>query len=101
LIDDLYVFHKAEASFGKKKRKEQIQRNNVEFKKRWGGFRDKYSLENNLENPMLQIDKELHILFQDRELLRRPAEYIFSIKKTKTKMLKVMTILGIQIRLSK
>ena len=101
LIDDLYVFHKAEASFGKKNRKQQIQRNNEEFKKRWGGFRDKYSLENNLENPMLQIDKELHVLFQDRELLRTPAQYIFSIKKTKTKMEKVLTILGLQFKLKK
>jgi hypothetical protein len=101
LIDDLYVYHKAEASFGKKTRKQQILKNNAEFKKRWVGFRDKYSLENNLENPMLQIDKELNIHFQDRELLRTPAQYIFSIKKTKTKMEKVLTIFGFQFKLSK
>ena len=101
LIDDLYVFHKAEASFGKKNRKQQIQKNNAEFKKRWGGFKEKYCLENNLDNPMLKIDKELNIYFLDRELERTFIQYIFSIKKTKTRKIKIMTILGLQFKLSK
>ena len=101
LIDDLYVFHKAEASFGKKNRSQQISKNDPEFKKRWNGFKEKYIIENNLDNPMLKIDKELNIPYIDRELQRTPLQYIFSIKKTKTKKTKIITIFGLQWKISK
>lgn len=101
LIDDLYVFHKAEASFGSKTRKQQIKQNNPEFKKRWDGFKHKYIMDNNLDNPMLKIDKELSVPYIDRELIRTPLEYVFSIKNTVTKKEKFLTLLGLKIKIKK
>ncbi len=59
LIDNLYVYHRRNASFGEN-REIQIKKNNPEFYRRWGDFRQKYKAEHNLINPIIEIEKEIY-----------------------------------------
>lgn len=107
LIDDLYVYHKRQASFGKEQREKLIAQNNPEFHARWGGFRQNYEKENNLVNPIIQIEKELFpirtfLTRNNRETCPRNfGERIFSIKNTKDKRHKVLTIVGLKLKFKK
>ena len=101
LIDDLYVFHKRHASFGKTQRNIQIQNNNAEFLRRWCGFREEYEKTHKLQNPIFAIEKELFPFSHNRELDRSPLEYLFSIKNSLNHKYKVMTILGIKFKTKK
>lgn len=58
LIDSLYVYHKAEASFGKNLCNKYKNENDKVFYSRWQGFREKYKKENNLVNPCIAIEKK-------------------------------------------
>lgn len=99
LIDNLYVFHKRHASFGKKQRKIQIAKNDAIFNERWLGFREAYIKQNNLQNPIEEIRKELGIKMPDCNYTF--AERIFSIKNTKNKKHKIINMFGIKIMLKK
>lgn len=90
LIDDLYVYHKRQASFGSENREKLIEQNNPEFFKRWDGFRDKYIKENNLVNPVLEIEKKMF-----------PANPIFSINYTRDFRHKIVRFLGIKIKIKR
>jgi len=59
LIDDLYVYHKRQASFGKEQRKLLIEQNNTVFYERWEGFREQYIKQNLLKNPINKIMLEV------------------------------------------
>lgn len=59
LIDDLYVYHKRQASFGEHERERLLSQNNEVFYSRWEGFRQKYKEDNNLVNPVIAIEKEI------------------------------------------
>ena len=104
LIDDLYVYHKRQASFGKDVRKKLISQNNPIFFSRWGGFKGKYIKENNLLNPMIQIERELFPFrtFFFKKKIKKGCSYnffeeLFSIKNSKDKRHKIISILGIKL----
>ena len=104
LIDDLYVYHKRQASFGKDVRKKLISQNNPIFLSRWEGFKEKYIQENNLLNPMIQIERELFpfkSFFFKKQYINGCKynffEHLFSIKNSKDKRHKIISILGIKI----
>lgn len=58
LIDNMYVYHKNNSSFGNKKRNEYIKINSKIFNERWGDFRERWINANNHINPIKQIRKE-------------------------------------------
>ena len=60
LIDDLYVYHKNNVSFGSKKRKEYMKKNSIIFNERWKDFRKNWELQNNHINPIKKIRKEFY-----------------------------------------
>ena len=101
LIDDLYVYHKRQASFGSENRAKQIEQNNPEFHKRWYGFREKYEKENNLVNPIEKIEKEMFGKKMKNKIERNPLEFIFSIKNSKNKKHKVITLVGMQLKIKR
>ena len=100
LIDDLYVYHKRQASFGIKLRHELIKQNNPVFLKRWNGFRNDYELKNNLKNPVIKISEEIFpdgnptLNNVDRGLMKR-YEFVFSVKNSINKRYKILTFFGI------
>lgn len=99
LIDDLYVYHKRQASFGAERREELIKQNNPLFYQRWAGFRENYTRENLLVNPVIAIEKEL---FPKGNPARsksklRPLERIFSVTNTEDRRHKVLTVLGVKL----
>lgn len=59
LIDDLYVYHKRQASFGGSERDKLLSQNNEVFYSRWEGFRQKYKEDNNLVNPVIAIEEKV------------------------------------------
>ena len=59
LIDDLYVYHKRQASFGVEEREKLLDQNNEVFYSRWEGFRQKYKEDNNLVNPVIAIEEQV------------------------------------------
>ena len=59
MIDNLYVYHKRQASFGEQERERLLSQNNEVFYERWRGFRQKYKEDNNLINPVIAIEKEV------------------------------------------
>lgn len=100
LIDDLYVYHKRQASFGIERRQELIKQNNPVFNKRWNGFRNDYELKNNLKNPVIKISEEIFpdgnpaLNNVDRGLMKR-YEFVFSVKNSINKRYKILTFFGI------
>ncbi len=96
LIDNMYVYHKRHATFGKKQRNIQIEKNNPVFFERWNGFWENYIKENNIVNPIKEISKELGIRIPDCEY--NFAERIFSIKNSKNHKYKIINIFGLKIR---
>ena len=72
LIDNLYVYHTRQASFGSDERKKLIQQNNKIFNERWGEFVEKRKKE--LKNPIPQIYQEI---FPIKSFF----ENIFSVKR--------------------
>ncbi len=103
LIDDLYVYHKRQASFGSERRAELIRQNDPLFKERWEGFRENYTKENKLVNPVVAIEKEM---FPKGNPARpkiglKPIERIFSITNSEDKRHKILTVLGLKIKLKK
>ncbi len=87
LIDNLYVYHKRNASFGKNRSK-LIKQNNSVFKDRWKDFREKYEKSINFVNPIYKIRKELF-----------PIKYwLFSREKIQGE--KYIVLAGIKIKLN-
>ncbi len=72
LIDNLYVYHARQASFGSEERKKLIQQNNKIFNERWEEYVDKRKKD--LKNPIPKIYKDI---FPIKSFF----ENIFSIKK--------------------
>ena len=99
LIDDLYVYHKRQASFGTETRKELMKQNHPVLRERWAGFREKYEIENNIINPVIQIEQEMFPNRRPNSCIRKPIEYIFSLKNSNNKKFKIITIAGIQIKM--
>lgn len=81
LIDDLYVYHKRQASFGEKQRAIQLEQNNSIFYERWNGFREKYKLENNIYNPCILLEKKLFKNSYKKPSSYRKKDYETYIKK--------------------
>jgi len=67
LIDNLYIYHKNFASFGSKKRKKQIKKNDKIFNERWIGFREKINEQYEFRNYANIIEKEM---FPTRKLIK-------------------------------
>ena len=101
LIDDLYVYHKRQASFGAETREKLIQQNNPVFNSRWLGFREAYEHEHQLQNPILEIEKEIFPEKQPSSCNRTPLEYLFSVKNTNDKTHKVITIAGVKFKVKR
>ncbi len=59
LIDDLYVVHNHNSSFGKKIKTQQLHRNDPVFKERWEGFREKFIAEHQWVDPMIKIKADV------------------------------------------
>lgn len=59
LIDNLYVYHKRQASFGSDRREKLYKKNLKIFNKRWKSFREDYIKKNNFKNPIRKIRKEM------------------------------------------
>lgn len=60
LIDNLYVYHKNNASFGSAKRKTYIANNTKIFEERWKGFRKDWTKKHKHINPIKLIRKEFY-----------------------------------------
>ena len=60
LIDNLYVYHKNNASFGSAKRKTYIENNTKIFEERWKDFRKNWERKNKHINPIKSIRKEFY-----------------------------------------
>ena len=101
LIDDLYVYHKRQASFGAQERQKSMSQNNPEFYRRWAGFRQKYEADNKLVNPIKKIEIEMFGEKKIKEIDRKPLEYIFSVKNAFNKQSKIITILGLEIKIKR
>ena len=92
LIDDLYVYHKRQASFGKWERRKQIKKNDKIYLSRWEGFRDEYEKKYNLKNPMEKIKFEM---FPLKMILIN----LFSIRNSYDKKHKIITLLGCKLNI--
>ena len=101
LIDDLYVYHKRQASFGSETRLKLIKQNDPVFKSRWTGFREKYTKEHNLKNPVIQIEQEMFPDKRPDNVDRTPLEFLFSIKNSNNKKYKIITLAGVKIKMRK
>lgn len=101
LIDDLYVYHKGEASFGKKQRDEFVKQNIIKFKERWEHFCADYVRENDLINPVENIERKM---FPNEKIQERRScnksfiENVFSVKNSNDRYYKVLTIFGKSIK---
>lgn len=93
LIDDLYVYHKRHASFGISEREKQLQKNDAIYLSRWGGFKEKYEKEHNLKNPINKIKREM---FPFKTFFSN----LFSIKNSYDKRHKIVTILGVKVKIN-
>ena len=58
LIDNLYVYHKNNRSFGNKKRREYLEKNLKIFNERWGNFYENWIHEHKHINPIKKLRKE-------------------------------------------
>ena len=100
LIDDLYVYHKRQASFGAETREKLIQQNNPIFKERWEGFREYYTQKNRIKNPIHKIKKQMFPLRYDpNSCERKGIEYLFSLKNSNDKKHKIITLSGLKIKI--
>ena len=99
LIDDLYVYHKRQASFGAETREILIKQNNPVFKVRWAGFRENYVKENKLKNPVIKIEQEMFPERKPNSCKRTPLEFLFSIKNSNNKKQKIITFAGLQLKI--
>ncbi|MBR6099179.1 glycosyltransferase family 2 protein [bacterium] len=99
LIDDLYVYHKRQASFGAETREKLIKLNNLVFKERWAGFRENYVKENKLKNPIIKIEQEMFPGKKPNSCERTPLEFLFSIKNSNNKKYKIITFAGMQLKI--
>ena len=88
LIDNLYVYHRRNASFGVWSRAKLIKQNNKIFKDRWGDLRERYEEEIDFVNPVYKIKKDLFPL----------KSWLFSIEKQKN--VKTFKVLGITFKFS-
>lgn len=59
LADNLCVYHRNEASFGKKQRDALIAKNQDVFEGRWGNFIDTWKQKNQWHDPLILIEHEL------------------------------------------
>lgn len=103
LIDNLFVYHKREASFGKETRLKYIKQNKPKFERRWKNFQKKYEKEHKIKNSLEIIEMEMFPNGNPARPIypkfkRKAIEYIFSLKNTPNKSHKVMTLLGIQLK---
>lgn len=101
LIDNLYVYHKRQASFGAETRKQLIKQNDPVFKLRWTGFREKYTKEHNLKNPVIRIEQEMFPNKRPDNVDRTPLEFLFSIKNSNNKKYKILTLAGVKIKMKR
>ncbi len=100
LIDDLYVYHKRQASFGAEIREKLIEQNNPVFKARWEGFREYYVQKNRISNPIHKIKKQMFPLkFDPNACERKGIEYLFSLKNSHDKKHKILTLSGLKIKI--
>lgn len=99
LIDNLYVYHKRQASFGAETRKKLLQQNNPLFFERWGNFRKLYEKEHKLKNPVILIEQEIFPNKRPNSCIRTPLEYLFSIKNSNNKEQKIITVAGLQFKI--
>ena len=76
LIDNLYVYHKNNVSFGSVLRRKQMEENSKIFKKRWGNFYKNWIKEHKHINPIKKLRKEF---FKDRFITRCEKAYIMNI----------------------
>lgn len=88
LIDNLYVFHARQASFGSEERQKLLQQNDKIFKQRWGAYINQINKNKTFKNPINSIYKEIFPI-------KYIAQKIFSIKKKDN--LIIIQILGIKI----
>lgn len=83
-----------------------IEQNNAVFFERWQGFRERYEYENNLINPIKNIELEIFpagnpVKNETDKKLMKPFEYIFSIKNSINNNFKVITIFGLKLKIKK
>lgn len=92
LIDNLYVYHKRHASFGKKERKKQLKENDKIFKERWADLikQEKYEIKHN--NPITELRMQIY-----PQYFKKNAVYSKSDFPDKT----VYRILGVKITFKK
>ena len=107
LIDNLYVYHKRHASFGVEQREILLKQNDTVYRQRWKGFKENYEKENNLINPVIKIEQEMFPFrtFFFKKKIKKGCSYnffeeLFSIKNSKDKRHKIISILGIKLSLA-
>lgn len=76
LIDNLYVYHKNNCSFGAEKRKEYMAVNSKIFQDRWGNFYKEWIKNNKHINPIKRIRKEF---FKDAIITNCEKAYMVNI----------------------
>lgn len=108
LIDNLYVYHKRHASFGVEQREILLKQNDTVYRQRWNGFKENYEKENNLINPVIKIEQEMFPFrtFFFKKKIKKGCSYnffeeLFSIKNSKDKRHKIISILGIKLSLKR
>lgn len=92
LIDNLYVFHKRHASFGKAERKKQLEQNDRIFKERWGALIKEEKKQIKYHNPITRLRIQMQPEYFSKNLFYSRASL-----PDKT----ILRILGIKITLKK
>lgn len=90
LIDDLYVIHERNCSFGIEQRKAQIKKNDEIFNSRWEQFLANYKKSIKFKNPVLKIEDEIF-----------PMRRILSLYKSKNKKHLVFRIFGLKFKIKR
>lgn len=75
LADNMCVYHRNEASFGKKQRAAQIAKNDAFFESCWGDFCGEWKKEKQWKDPLIAIEKELFPLKLLQRLFSRKVIY--------------------------
>lgn len=88
LIDNLYVYHKRQASFGAYRREMLYKKNLKLFTKRWGNFREDYIQKIQFKNPIRQIRKEMFTFSHYYKKIKRGL--LFKEKKENKRILRVL-----------
>lgn len=99
LIDDLFVYHKRQASFGSQTREKLLKQNNPIFFSRWEKFRKEYVKEHKLKNPVIKIEQKMFPARKPNSCERTPLEFLFSIKTSNNKEQKIITFAGLQLKI--